>query len=86
MPAGYGGSGGLRAKAHGGPGRAGLRSESSVAASCKVCRWRQLGASQLCQQPTVTVFSRSRLGPFLGRSEIGTETRARFRNGFRDYM
>ena len=55
----------MRAEAYGGPGRAGLRS--------KMYRWRLV--TQLCQQPTVTVFFRSRLGPFLGQSEIVIATR-----------
>jgi hypothetical protein len=56
---------GLRAEAYGGPDRAGLRS--------KMYRWRSV--TQLCQQPTVTVFFRSRLRPFTGQSEIVIELR-----------
>ena len=64
MPAGHGWNR-LRAEAHGGPGRAGQRS--------KMYRWRLV--TQLCQQPTETVFFRSRLRPFIGQSAIVIETR-----------
>ena len=64
MPAGHGWNR-LRAEAHGGQGRAGQRS--------KMYRWRLV--TQLCQQPTETVFFRSRLRPFIGQSAIVIETR-----------
>ena len=64
MPAGHGWTG-LRAEAHGGPGRAGQRSKM----------YRSRLVTQLCQQPTETVFFRSRLRPFIGQSAIVIETR-----------
>jgi hypothetical protein len=53
---------------HGRPGRAGLRS--------KMYRWRLV--TQLCQQPTVTVFFLSLIRPFIGQSQIVIEPETLF--------